>query len=123
MPPEAKYELEHDPAQNLIRARVVGEIDPALVERMAREVAELARRHGCARLLSDLRGATLTPATLDIYAMPRIADESGVPPGFRRALLVAATSRDFVFIETVAVNRGHSLRLFTDPAAALAWLA
>ena len=75
---EMKYELSYDKEAHLLLGRVTGEIDPALVEAMAREVG---------------------------------------------ALVVPAATRDFLFLETVALNRGHNTRIFTDPEAARAWLA
>ena len=93
------------------------------VEAMAREVAALAKQQGCTRLLNDLREATIPSSASAIYSMPRITDEAGVPPGLRRALVVSAATRDFLFLETVSLNRGHNIRIFTDPEAARAWLA
>lgn len=120
---EMKYELSYDKEAHLLLGRVTGEIDPALVEAMAREVAALAKQQGCNRLLNDLREATIPSSASAIYSMPRITDEAGVPPGLRRALVVPAATRDFLFLETVSLNRGHNTRIFTDPEAARAWLA
>lgn len=123
MAQEMKYDVSYDEARHLILGRITGEIDPAFVKTMAREVAALAKRHGCNRLLSDLREATIPSSASAIYSLPRIVDQGGVPPGLRRALIVANASRDFTFLETVALNCGHHIRIFTDPDAALAWLA
>ncbi len=46
-----------------------------------------------------------------------------IPPALRVALLISQkTLSENRFIETVSVNRGGNLRIFTDKDEALAWL-
>jgi hypothetical protein len=69
-----------------------------------------------------MRHARLTKETLDIYHMPKSAKQAGIVPGFKRALVVSELSSDFHFLETVFVNQGHIVKLFTDIDAARGWL-
>lgn len=116
------YKLSHDQERDIIVGRIEGEMVPALVQEMAAEFAGLVRTSGCHRLLNDLRGARLTPSSFDIYSMPRIVDEREVPVTCRRALLIPEEADDFRFLETVSVNYGQHVRVFTDPEAAIEWL-
>ncbi len=116
------YELSYNQERDLIVGRVEGKIDPALVKAMASELAELVASSGCRKLLNDLRRADTTPSAFDVYDMPRIVDKQGVPIACRRALLVSEPSGDFAFLETVSVNVGQQVRIFTDLEASLEWL-
>ncbi|KAB2888787.1 MAG: hypothetical protein F9K32_15225 [Desulfobulbaceae bacterium] len=117
-----KYTLSYDQKRDIIVGRIEGEMVPALVKEMASEFAGLVRSSGCHRLLNDLRGARITPSTFDIYSMPRIVDERELPLTCRRALVISEEAEDFRFLETVSVNYGQQVRIFTDPAAAVEWL-
>lgn len=73
-------------------------------------------------MLNDLRKAKFKQSTFHIYNMPRIVAKQGVPSSSRRALVVPDTSEDFSFLETVSVNVGQQVKIFTDMDEALAWL-
>ncbi len=118
-----KYELSYDKEHDLIVGRVEGDIDPVLVKKMASEFADIIETSGCHKLLNDLRDAKITPSTLDIYNMPRIISKQGVHLACKRALVVPEASDDFRFLETVSVNVGQQVRIFTDPEAAIEWLS
>jgi len=87
--------------------------------------AELIRASG-----SGARGALVEVRVsrgLDLITTKRLVSEFpslGFPAGFRVAvLLLDDTSRSAAyFAEDVAVNRGIPLKIFTEHAAALAWL-
>lgn len=116
------YELEYDEERHLILGHVHGVFDTAVVRRMAVDLAEMVREHECFRLLNDLRDATITGSTPDIYEMPRTVRDVGVPVRCRRALIVREPVDDFRFLETTSVNVGQQVRVFTDPDEALEWL-
>ena len=69
-----------------------------------------------------MRHAKLTEETLDIYNMPKSARQAGIEHRFKRALVVSELSSDFHFLETVFINQGHIVKMFTDFDAALHWL-
>lgn len=116
------FELKYDEDLDIIRGRLQGMLDAAVAKSVANELAQLVRKHGCHRFLNDLREAQVTSSTLDLYSIPRVVKEAGVPGGLKRALVVAEITSDFDFLETTSVNAGNQLKLFTDPDAALAWL-
>ena len=69
-----------------------------------------------------MRLAKLTKGTIDIYNMPQTAKEAGVGARHRRALVVSEQSSDFHFLETVFLNQGHNVKMFTDIEEAMIWL-
>ena len=115
-------ELKYDGDQDIIRGRVHGTLDAAVAKAVAGEVAQLVQNHGCHRFLIDLRGTQVTSSTIEIYSIPRVVKEVGVPGGLKRALVVTEITPDFDFLETTSVNVGNQVKLFTDPEAAIAWL-
>lgn len=116
------YELSYDKERDLIVGSVEGDIDPVLVKAIASELAGLVASTGCRRLLNDLRKARLSGDAFQIYDMPRIVDQQGVPFTCRRALLISGPSEDYRFLETVSVNACQQVRIFDDLASALEWL-
>ncbi len=117
-----KYDLKYDEERDLIMGQVHGEFDSSVVSKMVSDLGEMIRKYNCFRLLNDLRDATITPETLDIYAMPRAVEKTGEAVQCRRAILVNPPLEDFDFLETVSVNMGHQFKIFTDRDAALEWL-
>ena len=117
-----EYELEYDEALGVIVGRLHGELDAAGARRVASDLAQLVRKHDCRLFLNDLRDANITRSTLEIYSIPRVVKDVGVPGGMRRALVVGGITEDFEFLETASLNAGNLIKLFTDPDEALAWL-
>jgi hypothetical protein len=116
------YELSYDAEKKIIRGRVLGELNPSLVKNMAVDLEKLGRKHKCPRLLNDLREAVISKSLLDIYSMPRVVEEAGMQKSFRRAIDVNPPVNDYRFLETVSVNEGQEVRVFSDPEEALRWL-
>lgn len=116
------YELSYDAEKKIIRGRVLGEFIPSLVKNMAVDLEKLGRKHKCPRLLNDLREAVISKSLLDIYSMPRVVEQAGMQKSFRRAIVVNPPVNDYRFLETVSVNEGQEVRVFSDPEEALRWL-
>jgi len=91
-------ELEYDEEKKIIRGRITGELNRAVAAAMALQLAELSHRHGCSRLLNDLREADLIPSVLDIYMIPREVEKAGILKTFKRALVVRPPLDDFRFL-------------------------
>jgi len=101
---------------------VQGELDLPLLQRIAKDVSKIIEREGCNRILNDLRNARATKKTMEIYNMPNTAKRAGVTQACKRALVVAEETTDFHFLETVFINQGHQVRIFTNIGDAKAWL-
>lgn len=117
-----KYTVVYDEDNDIIMGRIDGKFDRDLVKKMAPEFAQMIQKHGCHKLLNDLRDAEMFAPTLDIYDMPRIADKLGVPVSCKRALVVSHSSPNYSFLERAANNIGHDEKIFTDMDSAINWL-
>lgn len=89
---------------------------------MAKKAVQLLIKHGCNRLLNDLRRARITNLASSIYEMPKIVRDVGLPSTCRRALVVGDNLKDYYFLETVCLNRAQQMKVFTDFDHALKWL-
>ncbi len=98
-----------------------------LKEVLTRGVA-LAVEKKCFRVLSDFRGMSLKISITQLYWIEEIQQELSreldVPfHYFKRVVVVPAREYPrYKFFETVAVNRMHRIKVFTDYKQALEWL-
>lgn len=116
------YTTSYDQDTDCILVTVQGELDLSLLQSIAADVSKIVDRFGCKRILNDLRDAKPTKLTMDIYSMPETAKQVGVMQACRRALVVTEETPDFHFLETVFVNQGHQVRMFTNLDDARTWL-
>lgn len=117
----ARYDVE----LGIVEVDYEGVVSPQELEAAVRETIRLALETGSSRILSDCRPLTGGHQPSDLYAMARLVEEL-LPGRFpREAVLLPelpAAQPDAHFWESAATNRGMIVRLFTDRAAALAWL-
>ena len=116
------YLVEYIKEKGYIFVEITGELSIEILGAMAKEVAEIGKNTQCRTILNDLRNAKLTNKIFDIYSMPAAAQKSGVAPVFKRALIVGSRAEEFNFLETVFVNQGHLVKMFSTPEEAEAWL-
>lgn len=121
------WNIEYLESESTILITTSGAQDMAAVQQMATEVAELAARFGVTRFLKDDREATLQLSTMEIFDVPKILTELGIPNSSRIAVVIkgsTAQARDFRFFETRSHNEGrHYVRIFTDSKEqALQWV-
>jgi len=116
------YRINYNKEEEYIAVTVEGKFALSTLEELAADVARFIKQYNCYRLLNDMRRARLTEDTLDIYNMPKSATQAGIGPRFKRALVVSELSSNFHFLETVFINQGHIVKMFTDIDAALRWL-
>jgi hypothetical protein len=88
----------------------------------------LAMEKNCFRVLSDFRAMKLHLSVMQIFSIPdnqvTQSRELNVPfYKFRRAVVVPKEEfKNYKFLENVAVNRAHQLKVFLDPEDAISWL-
>jgi hypothetical protein len=116
------YELAYDPEKKIIYGRLHGFIDAEVIVNVARELAQLIRRHDCYRFLNDAREASFTQSMRDISLMPSIMATAGVSLSCKRAFVVREITSAGVFLRDLAEKSGHQLRVFTDIEEANEWL-
>ncbi len=116
------YSIRYENAIDCIFVLVEGELNLSLFKNMAAEAAQFIEKHGCRRILSDLTHATMPKTIVDVYNMPRRAINTGVSRSIRRALVVGGNREEFQFLETVFLNQGNVVKLFSDNDKARRWL-
>ena len=111
----------------IIEVKLQGSITLNGLKDFFSECAQVAKAQDCFLWLGDLREATLKLSTLELYELPQILSDIFGSVGIsafdlRRALVVVTNVEDFSFLETVAHNRSHRLKCFTDIDLAKKWL-
>lgn len=114
MPEKVTYDLD----TGLIRVRAWGQGTIDEWNASKTRVLELHARHGASMLLVDTREQQKAPNTAELFDFG-----THWPREIRLAILVGeSTKSDQHFLETVAVNRGLPIRIFSSEVEALAWL-
>ncbi len=94
-------------------------------KKQAREALEISRVEKCNKFLVDCTAMITQSKTMDIYATSAFYEEIGAPRENKIALVVVAgtkTEADLWFYETVSINRGWRVKMFTNRESALHWL-
>ena len=94
---------------------------PEAMEQAQRELGDYCKRNPHPSVLVDARALTGNLTTMEIFDMGARLESLGWLRSQRFAIVVSPEHAD-PFAETVAVNRGFILRLFTDYQEAEAWL-
>ena len=122
------YSVSYTPKTHCVEITFRGVLDMSTVEKSRSEVAKLVKQHHCFSVLADLRECTSSLSTFDIFEQPQRTSEKLAAEGFqtyqfKRALVVEHEVKNASFFETVAINRGHNVRLFHDLEEARRWLS
>ncbi len=119
-----KWQMTYNETENTVIIKTSGVLETASATTMRNEGWEFIKQHGCLRCLldhSDLEGYLLQ--TLDIYNIPKIYKEIGIPHSFRMAVIVPKIlMKDLYFYETVCRNNGYFVSLFFEQEDAWNWL-
>ncbi len=108
--------------EGIVTVAVEGAITLAVGDELMRHALQALHAHGARCILYDLRRARLAESTLQLVNRPRKADEMGIPPDTRVALLCKVLTNDHEMLVSLARTRGHAMRAFTDGATAIGWL-
>lgn len=122
--------IAYDATAGFIAVVHHGSDDQPSLKNTLLEVVRLMKEHGCHLVLSDYRDAVVNMSPAAIYAYPKEAVEvskaAGIDPHQTRQAIVLSDQSpnlaDFQFYETVSVNRGRMIKVFTDIDQAIGWL-
>ncbi len=114
------FALSHD--DGIVTVAVEGRITTAVGDELMTLGARALREHRAHCVLYDLRRARLAETTLQLIDRPRKAEALGILPETPVALLCNVVTTDHEMLVNLAQTRGHTVRAFTDGAAAIAWL-
>jgi hypothetical protein len=120
------YRLAVEPRRGYLHISVNGENSADNVRRILGEVIAACTQHGCSRVLFEeyLVGPSL--GTVEAFEIVAEGSDTARPVVQHVAYVDTNPEHDsslLQFIETVAVNRGIHVRLFTTVREAEAWLA
>ena len=102
-----------------------GIMDAPGINAMAADMLAAGQRLGFDKYLLDHRRMQPDVSTAAIYQMPKRLEAVGLTRRLMIALVYdpqATRREDFEFFETVALNQGFTVKLFTDREEALGWL-
>lgn len=117
------YEITIPESGKYVRVRVTAAITIELARQFSKDAASHGVKHNLKAFLFDVREARNVASTLlnYQYAHKEMADMK-LDKTARSAILVSSKDKSHDFIETLSRNAGYNVRLFTDEAAAIAWL-
>jgi len=121
------YKIIHNAKDQIIEVKTLGEMRTYEIDQLIKDITQAIKDNNCFLVLSDYRESLLIQELLEIYDFPqKIADalkEAGISMyKVKRAIVVAHDKDKYRFYETVAVNRRHYLKMFTDIDEAKKWL-
>ena len=116
------FNVYYDKEYNCIVGKYSGTLNIDAVKQYASQTLKLSEEYGCKRSLIDLLEAEPRFSITEIYNLPRVMLDIGIGSEWRRAILISGLTDDYYFYETVSVNRGLAVKMFTDKEKALKWL-
>jgi len=116
------HRLSYDPDIDCILLTFDGVFNIDRLVEVAPEVARLCKEQNCRRVLNDMSAASFELSLVDMFDSPRLLDESGVSRATKRALVLPESFTEAEFLQTVTLNRGHTLKVFRDREEAKRWL-
>lgn len=119
-----KWETQFDPEVNTLYIKTCGEFNLASKVRLTETCLNFNLSLNCERFLIDNRNiAVKNIGVADIYSLPAIYEDMGVPHTIRVAeIFEKRFMDDLTFLETVCHNRGYSVSIFFDMDSARDWL-
>lgn len=120
------YRITFNKDHKIIESEIYGEVVVNDVIKMSNDMVDYSLEYNSYLWLYDFHG-TKRINLIDIYYMPRQLDEILKRLGrekhaIKMAIVTNTDVKDFEFVETVARNVGHKLKIFDDTDAARKWL-
>jgi len=121
------WKIEYLEPHKTISITTLGPQDMSMVMRMTTEVAALAAQYGVTRFLKDDRQTTLQLTTMELFEVPELFSQLGIPRHCRIALVVKSRTprlEDFHFFKVRMYNAGNpEVEIFVDSIEqAMQWL-
>ncbi len=122
------FEISHDTNNHMIFGKFSGVIKLEILREYVVEMKKFCNPGSIQRIMTDYREAQINLSTLELFQLPERHDRLLMSMGFnvhriKRAILYdPQDSASATFFETVALNRGHMVKIFTDENKAREWL-
>ena len=117
------YHISVSGNNNYIIIKLNAPMTAGLGRRCGTDAAELGKKNNMDRYLFDLRGSPNVETVQSNYefAYSDMAD-FGFPRGSRSALLTDPDDESHNFLETLFLNAGYIVKVFSDIDNAIAWI-
>ena len=119
------YNITFKQNDDVLCAETRGKRTFKVVISIAKEIIEACKKYGTKRVLVDVRNLEGRLSTINAYNIPADYFEDFRDPEVLRKVAIIDLeefSEQYKFFETVAVNRGYNLNIFSDVTKALEWL-
>ncbi|MEE9553167.1 MAG: hypothetical protein V3W18_02625 [candidate division Zixibacteria bacterium] len=116
-----EFKVSYDRDHDCIRITFDGEVVESELQKLASKLIKVSKEHGCRFILNDMRNATISLSTTDIYNLPKQLTDWGIGHDLKRAIVINKY-KDLRFFETVSKNTGQNVQVFTDADEAMHWL-
>ena len=116
------FEFKYSEEKKMILGRVSGELELPVLTKMTLELKKLSEAHNCMKCLSDMRESPVPESIIDIFDVPKAVSKAGDMGNFKYAMIVKEVRDQWEFLETISVDRGQRVKIFTDFDEACAWL-
>ena len=112
-------------SDRLVLLTIAGAVDGAELRAAMQAAITSCIAHDAWLVLTDLTGMNAGHTVVDLFGLITVIGDLGVRGRFREAVVAGSDPRTLElaqFFETAGVNRGLSIRAFTDVESARAWL-
>ena len=119
------WEHTYNEALGIIEVTLTGVVSGEELRRGTEEGLALSRALDDVRCIIDATDQEESGTILDLYGLPGLYDAGGLDRKTRIALLPPTRPELYelaIFYETVCVNRGWSVKVFTSREQAIEWL-
>ena len=119
------YKIDYLEDEKIITIKNTGEITFADFLEQTRKALELARTKNARLFLSDNILLENKAKLSEIFKLPKIYDEIGASRRNKLAVLItkrASMAKDAQFFETICLNRGWNVKVYTNYNEAIVWL-
>ena len=117
-----KREFEYLEDKGIALITISGTYDFDLETDFFKGIISKLKEHNSKGSLWDFREAKIVESTMTLFNRQKLYDYLDLERSRKRAIVLKEGNDDWQFLETVLVNRGWNVRLFTDYNLAIGWL-
>ena len=118
-----RYTFDYNAKSSIVEVCATGTMGDDAFTEVANMFCDELKEHNCYKALIDYRASIFKASILGIYNRPAIASEAGVTTRVKMAFLVKSIDDNHRFLETVYLNRGFIVKLFTNSEDAMLWFS
>jgi len=115
--------MTFEPDARIVVVQTKGPIDKESMPAMLKATVDFTREHQCTLILADHRDSELKLDVFETFNTPRVLFHDSADWKNRAALVYSKITDDHKFMESVFLNNGRVVALFTDINQARQWLA